>query len=364
MALSDADAELGRLDGLAANLPDPELLIAPFLRREAVSSSRIEGTRTTFSELVLFEAADDLNESGDAREVSNYIDALKYGVRRVEETGICRRLLLEIHQKLMAHADADSTLPGQFRTRQVFIAPQGQSISNARYVPPPALAVPPAVDNLFEYFHQPDRLPLLVRLAIMHYQFEAIHPFIDGNGRMGRLLIVLMLCQQRRLAAPMLYLSAYFEWRRSQYNDLMLAVSQKGDWESWITFFLNGIAEQAKDAIIRTRQLHNLRGEYRRRLTGARRSTSTLTLVEGLFRFPVLTTRLAVRTLGITNTAAMENIQKLVDAQIVQFAYSRGRRQYFLAGDIIEIIDRAQADPLANDEIMPPPELLVTQSST
>ena len=273
LALSEADAELGRLDGLAANLPDPEILIGPFLRREAILSSRIEGTQTTFSDLVLFEAAEDQEPTGDTREVTNYIDALKYGVRRLPEIPPGKQLINEVHEILMRHADPDK-LPGRFRDRQVFIGQHGLSIEDARYVPPPAHEIETAFANLIEYYNQPGTLPLLMRLAIAHYQFEAIHPYIDGNGRIGRLLIVLMLCHARRLAAPMLYLSAYFEKRRTEYNDLMLAVSQDGQWESWLLFFLQGVAAQAKDAVVRTTQLQQLRARYRQKVTGVRRSTS------------------------------------------------------------------------------------------
>ncbi|HTU71217.1 MAG TPA: Fic family protein [Candidatus Baltobacteraceae bacterium] len=344
LALDEATAELGRLDGLAANLPDPELLIGPFLRREAVLSSRIEGTQTTYSDLVLFEAAEIAANTGDTSEVRNYISALKYGVRRAEEIPFGRQLILEIHDTLMASAEA-KVRRGQFRDRQVFIAQKGLTIRDARYVPPPALEVEPLFDNLAAYLQAPNQLPLLIRLAITHYQFEAIHPFIDGNGRLGRLLIVLMLCKERRLNAPMLYLSAYFERRRQQYNDLMLEVSRSGAWTDWIIFFLRGVALQARDAIQRTRQLQALRQQYRDRFRTARTAASVLTLVDALFELPVLTNRRAQSILGFSWQAASENIQKLVDAQIVQRVDVPGRVQYFLATEIVEILDRAEAIP-------------------
>ncbi len=345
LAVSEADAELGRLDGLAANLPDPEILIGPFLRREAILSSRIEGAQTTFSDLVIFEATE-RKPSRDTQEVSNYIEALKYGVRRLPEISLSRQLIDEMHALLMVGTGPEK-LPGRFRDRQVSIAPPGLSIHDARYVPPPPHAIDPAFSNLLDYYERPDRLPLLIRLAVAHYQFEAIHPFIDGNGRLGRLLIVLMLCHARRLAAPMLYLSAYFERRRNQYNDLMLAVSQKGAWEPWIIFFVNGVAMQARDAIIRTAQLQELRSFYRKRVTGARRSTSALALVDALFGFPGMTTRIATDLLGVSDTAALENIMKLVDVGILSEIPIAGRKRLFAAREIIEIIDRAEAVPNA-----------------
>ncbi len=343
LALDEATTELGRLDGLATSLTDPEILIGPFLRREAVLSSRIEGTQTTYSDLVLFEAAESASNMGDTKEVSDYIAALKYGVRRVEEIPIGRQLILEIHDTLMASADPSKVLRGQFRDRQVFIGQKGLSIADSRFVPPPAMEVEALFDNLAAYLQNPEPLPLLIRLAIAHYQFEAIHPFIDGNGRLGRLLIVLMLCKERRLKAPMLYLSAYFERRRQDYNDLMLEVSRSAAWADWIIFFLNGVALQSHDAIQRTRQLHELRQQYRDRFRIARTSASVLTLVDALFELPVLTNRRAQSILNFSWQAASENIQKLVDAGIVQRIEYPGRVQYFIASGIIEVLDRAEA---------------------
>jgi Fic family protein len=345
LALSEADNELGRLDGLGSNLPNPELLIAPFLRREALLSSRIEGTQTTFSDFVLFEAAEEELASADNREVANYVEALKYGVQRVSEIPLGRQLILEIHQHLMRGTDERQTLPGALRDRQVFIAPARATIDRARYVPPPPLALPTAVENLATYLQQPEAQPLLIRLAVSHYQFEAVHPFVDGNGRVGRILIALQLCSERRLAAPMLYLSAYFERHRQQYYDHLLRVSQTGSWEPWLLFFLRGVALQARDAISRTRELHALRDLYRTRVSGARRSTALLTLVDDLFRLPVMTNRLARLSLGFSWQAANENIQRLVDANILTLLGVGGAgRHIFTAREIIEILDRVEAE--------------------
>jgi Fic family protein len=360
LGLEEATTELGRLDGLAANLPDPELLLGPFLRREAVLSSRIEGTQTTYSDLVLFEAEADAPKS-DTREVWDYTQALKYGVRRLQDIPIGRQLILEVHAKLMASTDKKNTLAGQFRDRQVYIAPSGLSITDARYVPPPAYEIAGLFANLADYLEHPDKIPLLVRLAITHYQFEAIHPFLDGNGRLGRLLIVMMLCKERRLAAPMLYLSAYFERRRAQYNDLMLNVSQNAEWEPWVLFFLQGVATQARDAIKRTKQLHTLRDSYRSRFKTARTPTSVLTIVDYLFQTPVVTIPRAKKLLGFSWQAASENVQKLVDANILRRLDLSSRIQYFVAPEIIEILDRAEAVPDAQGEPKGTLEQVVTQ---
>lgn len=342
LALADAEAELGRLDGLAGSLPDPQLLIAPFLKREAVLSSRIEGTQTTYSDLVLFEAAEEELASGSAREVSNYVEALKYGVRRVADVAISRGLIMEMHRMLMTGTRVPDEHIGRMRDHQVYIAPRDMPISQARYVPPPAHELDPLLNNLVTYLQASEQLPTLIRLAIAHYQFEAIHPFFDGNGRLGRLLIVLMLCHSRRITDPMLYISPYFERNRAQYYDLMLDVSRSGEWGAWIRFFLEGIRSQARDTILRTRELIALRERYRKKLSGARRSTSTLTLVDALFRLPVLTNKLAAGALNFSWQAANENVQRLVDAGIVTKVDARGRKQYFIAKGIIDVLDRVE----------------------
>ncbi len=258
LALEQATTELGRLDGLGSTLPDTNLLIGPFLRKEAELSSRMEGTQTTFSELVMFEAADGLRADGDLREVSNYVVALKYALSRARDTGISRTLLNET-QRLLLAGTGEAHRSGRFRDSQVFIGPRGFSIAEARYVPPPAHRIDELIDNLERYIADGERLPFLVRLAVVHYQFEAIHPFFDGNGRIGRLLMPLLLVHSGMLRAPMLYLSAYFERRRAAYNDAMFAVSADGRWSDWITFVLRGIALQAQDALSRVAQLNRLR---------------------------------------------------------------------------------------------------------
>lgn len=338
LAQSRADAELGRLDGLARYLPNPELLIAPFLNREAILSNRIEGTQTTFSELAVAQAIEDSSLIADSSDVLNYISALSYGVKQAQDRKLSRSLMNEIHERLLQGAAADK-FPGRFRNRQVYVAQPGAAIAGARFVPPPSLYVPELVENLVDYLNTDETLPLLLRLAIAHYQFEAIHPYVDGNGRMGRLLIVLMLCQTRRIAAPMLYLSAYFERRRLKYYDLMLQVSMTGDWNPWLEFFLDGIASQATDALVRTQRLHDLRDDYRARLTGARKSTSALRLIDSLFKSPVTTTSRAKKLLGMTDTAALENIQKLVDARILDPPTRVGRQFYYVAREIVSAAD-------------------------
>lgn len=236
MKNSEADRALGLLAGHAARLPNPHLLIHPFIRTEAVLSSRIEGTQASLSDLFWFEAKATRNEKtqGDVQEVANYVTALEYGLARMTKFPVSLRLLREMHRILLQGVRGQEHSPGQFRQSQNWIGPPGQPLEEAAYVPPPPHLMMECLDNFEKYLHQEADLPPIIRLAAIHYQFEAIHPFRDGNGRIGRLMLILLLCHDRMLPQPLLYLSAYFERNRSQYYDLLLAVSQQGSWNAWI----------------------------------------------------------------------------------------------------------------------------------
>ena len=248
--LSMADRALSELAGIARALPDPHLLIGPFVRREAVLSSRIEGTRASFSDLLFFEAARlREKEVPDVLEVANYVRALEYGLDRLEELPLSLRLLREMHRVLLRGVRGDTQTPGEFRRSQNWIGPPGCTLMEAVYVPPPVIEMGDALDRLEKYFHSESEYPPLIRLALIHYQFEAIHPFLDGNGRIGRLLMALLLCTERLLSQPVLYLSAYFEKHREEYYQRLFAVSQRGCWEDWIKFFLQAVAVQARTAL-------------------------------------------------------------------------------------------------------------------
>ena len=244
-AMSDADRAVSELAGVARNLPNPHLLINPFLRREAVLSSRIEGTQASLSDLFVFEASERSEApQSDVEEVVNYIHALEYGLYVIRQgRRISLALLKEMHELLLKGVRGQDKSPGQFRTKQNWIAEGSRRLENARFVPPPVPQMYDALDALERYIQSPSDLPPLIRLALVHYQFETIHPFEDGNGRIGRLLITLLLCAEGLLPEPLLYLSAYFERHRDEYVDRLLGVSQSNEWEDWITFFLTGIAE-------------------------------------------------------------------------------------------------------------------------
>src|SRR5437899_5389233 len=245
-ALSAADRAVGRLAGEGRRLPNPHLLIRPFVRREAVLSSRIEGTQATLGELLAAEAGAAVDRSpADLREVANYVVALEYGVKRLKAHPLSRRRTRELHGKLMTGVRGGHATPGVFRTTQNWIGPPGCTLANAIYVPPPPDALADCL-GAWEKFLRERSLPVLVQAALMHVQFEAIHPFIDGNGRVGRLLITLFLVEREVLPAPLLYLSAFFEATRADYYERLQGVHARSEWEGWLEYFLNGVARPSE----------------------------------------------------------------------------------------------------------------------
>ena len=323
-ALSEADRALGQLAGLGRTVPNPHLLIGPFVRREAVLSSRIEGTRADIADLYTYEARQlplpgmEAPPEADVREVLNYVNALEYGLERLNTLPVSLRLIRELHERLMTGVRGGQATPGEFRRTQNWIGPPGCILNEAVFVPPPVPQMHEALSALEKYLHSDNLYPPLIRLALVHYQFEAIHPFVDGNGRIGRLLITLLLVQWQLLPLPLLYLSAYFYRYRQEYYDLLLGVSERGAWRDWILFFLRGVAEQAQDAIARARCLQDLREEWRRRLSQARTSALTLRLVDALFTNPVLTIPQAQRLLNVRYTTAQHTVERLVQEGILQ----------------------------------------------
>jgi Fic family protein len=346
--LSRADRRLAELAGAARTLPSPHLLIAPFIRREAVLSSQIEGTQASLSDLFLFEAAPSgtrhpgRESVSDVREVANYVHALGYGLKRLETLPISLRLIRELHERLMEGVRGDRLTPGEFRRSQNWIGRPGCTLDEAVFVPPPVEEMTNALSDLESFLHSPSTLPPLVRMAMAHYQFEAIHPFVDGNGRIGRLLISLLLCHEGLLDQPLLYLSACFERRRDDYYRLLLDVSRQGSWTAWIEFFLAAVEEQSRDVVWRTGKLLELRQQYRSGFETARSSALLLALVDDLFETPVLMIPRVSKRLKITHRAAMLNVRKLVDAGIVEEVTGRVRSRIFMARGILKILEQAE----------------------
>lgn len=339
-ALSAADRAVAELAGVGGTLPNPHLLVGPFVRREAVLSSRIEGTQASLSDLFFFEAAPkQYHEPGDVREVANYVDALEYGLKRIETLPISLRLVRELHEHLMAGVRGGDRSPGEFRRVQSWIGREGCTVDEATYVPPPPHEITSALGDFERFIHASSGLPPLVRFALLHYQFEAIHPFLDGNGRIGRLLITLEFGSEGLLPQPLLYLSDFFERNRPEYYRLLLAVTTHGEWGEWIRFFLRGVAEQSRDAVLRARKLLALRQELREKLQAARASALLLRLVDELFQYPAITMRRTASALKVTPRAAQMNLDKLIDAGIIVEATGRERNRVYVARRIIHAIE-------------------------
>lgn len=337
--LSEADRAIGELSGVGAWLPDPYILIAPFLRREAVLSSRIEGTEATVTDLALFEAqAPGGSPADDVREVHNYVRALQLATDPARQLPLSLRLIRDMHRTLMTGVRGDRAMPGEFRRSQNWIGPPGCPLVDATYVPPPVEEMTTCLRDLEAYLHSAIALPPLARIAAVHYQFEAVHPFIDGNGRVGRLLVSLLLQEWGLLPKPLLYLSAFFESRRDEYYERLLAVSTLGDWDGWLRFFFEGVSVGSRDVIDRARRVIELREDYHRRLQVTRASALLLKLVDYLFESPAIRIGMAQEHLGVTFRAASQNVQKLVDAGIVHEATGRDRNRVFVAREILALL--------------------------
>lgn len=338
--LSAADFALGQLRGIGQMLPNAQLLIAPFLRREAILSSRIEGTIASLDQLILFEVEPSGEpQNSDVGEVANYVLAMEYGLKRLEELPVSLRLIRELHEKLLTGVRGQDRRPGEFRQTQNAIGQQGRPVEEARYIPPPVVQMNQALSDFELFLHEPTELPILIQLALVHYQFEAIHPFLDGNGRIGRLLLSLLLCEKGYLTQPILYLSGFLEKHRDQYIDSLLRVSQNGDWIGWVNFFLEGVAEQSKDAVERSRLLLDLRQQYRERAQTARASALPLQLLDELFQIPGLTISMAQGLLGVTYVSAQRSVERLVGLGILEEVTGRQRNRVYLAPEILGIVN-------------------------
>jgi Fic family protein len=335
--LSKADRALATLSGLGENLLNPRLLIYPFMRREAVLSSRIEGTQSTVSDLMLFEATSHETRK-DVKEVSNYVVAMEHGLEREVSLPLSLRLIREIHALLMEGVRGEESKPGEFRKDPNWIGPKGCKLSEATFVPPPVPEMHEALDKLEQFLHADAQLPPLVQTALIHYQFEAIHPFLDGNGRVGRLLIVFFLCAKDLLSQPLLYLSHYFEQHRQRYYALLLDVSMNGAWRPWVEFFLQGIVDQAADALDRSRRMLDLQDRFYERADDARLPPTAQRLVGSLLEMPMVTVAKVVEVLDVSWSGARKAIQGLEDAGILTESGNVGRSKLYVAREIMEIL--------------------------
>lgn len=344
--LDEATAALHRLAGVGRLLPNPNLLIAPYVRLEAVLSSRIEGTQSDVTDLLRFEAGDDEGVGelrDDVEEVRNYVAALDHGIARLAEGfPLSLRLLREIHERLMSGVRGSHATPGEFRRSPNWIG--GSSPTDATFVPPPADEMKTALDD-FEAFLHDDSLPLLIHLAVTHYQFEVIHPFLDGNGRVGRLMIPLVLIERQVLPQPLLYLSVYFERNRNQYYDLLLRTSRTGEIAPWIRFFLRAVGVQATDAEERTVRLVELQSKMRDELLDERVSMTVLRTAEHLFSTPYISATSLANALDVSFPTAQSAIDHLVERGDLVETTGRKRNRFYFAQVIFEAVYGTDEEP-------------------
>lgn len=343
--LSDADRALGELSGLGRTMPNPHLLIGPFIRREAVLSSRIEGTQTDIANLYAHEAGqlylpgfEPVPPESDVREVMNYVRAMEYGLERLKTLPISLRFIRELHERLMEGVRGERATPGLFRRSQNWIGPRGCTITDAPYVPPPPPEMLQCLDAFEKYLHQDNQHPPLFRLAFIHYQFEAIHPFLDGNGRIGRLLISLLLVHWNLLPLPLLYLSDFFERYRGDYYDRLTDISQTGAWREWLNFFLQGVREQSFDAIDRAKQLQDLQLEWRNRLAQTRSSGLLQGIIDSLFIKPILSAVDLQKQFHVSHPTAKQALKRLVQEGILKEITGKERYQSYVAEKILQVI--------------------------
>ena len=347
LALSEADAALGRLGGAGRLLPDTKMLVGPYITREALASSRIEGTQASLSEVFQANATGQKESRTDVREVQNYIEAMRRGLERLHELPICIRLLTEIHALLLDDVRGQQCRPGEVRTSPNWIGSPNDRPETAIYVPPPD---PPMVNAMLrdweEFANDPNpRLPILIRCALLHYQFETIHPFLDGNGRLGRLFVVFFLVHAGRLPQPLLYVSAYLERNRDAYYDGLQAVREQGEIQEWLQFFLTAISVEANDAVDRVERLCDLRERYRAELSTNR--SRAVEVVDVALSNPVLTVQLVKDELSKSRPISVQGTSNLIRTLEERGwlrpagTFGRGGRRYWSAPEVLQVIETA-----------------------
>jgi Fic family protein len=348
--LSAAERALGRLDGSVYTLPRPDLFVFMYVRKEAVFSSQIEGTQSSLQDLLAAEARlFDLDLPRDVDEVINYVRAMNHGLARLPELPVSVRLIREIHGELLRGVRGGRLQPGELRTSQNWIGPESATLVSATFVPPPHHLVPEALAELERFLHAPDDLPPLVKIALAHVQFETIHPFLDGNGRVGRLLITFLLTERGILHKPVLYLSHYFKRQRQRYYDLLQAVRTDGDWESWIAFFLRGVIEVAGEAAETARRILEMREAHRTAVTEklGRAAANGHRVLESLFERPILTVNDVLQMTGTTYAAANKLVSRLVDAGVLTEITGFTRNRRFQYGPYIALFTDTETRPVA-----------------
>jgi len=344
-ALSQADVALGRLDGSADNLPNPDLFVAMYVRKEAVLSSQIEGTQASLADLLEYEVTrPTLKTFQDVGEVVNYVAAMNYGIERLGELPVSLRLIKEIHARLLAGVRGSDRTPGEPRRSQNWIGPAGTTLAQARYVPPPPDEMNRALGNLELFIHDQTPMPTLIKVGLVHSQFETIHPFLDGNGRLGRLLITFLLCEKGVLKRPLLYLSYYFKLHRQEYYDRLQAVRDSGNWEAWLRFFLDGVRIVADDAATTARRIVELREEHRKMLTHklGKGAGSPLAVLERLYHVPVVSVQMVCDITKLSYAAANSIVGSLVNLGILKETTGQYRNRRFAYAPYLALFEEPE----------------------
>jgi Fic family protein len=337
-SLSRADFLLGKLAREGSQLPNPHLLMRPFITREAVLSSKIEGTQATLGEILAADAGAHVKQDpDDLQEVQNYIKALDYGLNRLKDLPLSLRLIKEIHEHLMQGVRGSHATPGEFRRSQNWIGSPGCTLNTAKFVPPSPNNLMDCLGDLEIFLHN-RQLPPLIHIALCHYQFEAIHPFLDGNGRVGRLLIMLLLIEQRMLPSPLLYLSAFFEATRDEYYKQLYNVSATGSWKEWLTYFLNGVAVQSEDVLSRAERINALLNQWKI-IVASSGSQVPVDMVEYLAVNPYITINKISKGLSIAYSTAQRGIQKLESGGIIKKTNDNKRDKVYCATEILSILE-------------------------
>jgi Fic family protein len=337
--LSEADLALGQLAGVATLLPNPDLFVAMYVRKEAVLSSQIEGIQCTLDEVLQHESDVEGVRTRAIGEVVNYVEAMNYGIARLDTLPLSLRLIREIHGHLMQGVRGEQKDPGEFRRTQNWIGPQGCTLATATFVPPPVPEMLEALANLEAFLHDRDSLPPVVLCAIAHAQFETIHPFLDGNGRVGRLLVSLLLHERRVLTRPLLYISLFLKQNRQEYYDRLMDVRQKGHWEAWIKFFLRGIAQVSREASLTAQRIVEFREKMM--LNARAYGKNELALVDHLFAHPIMDIRTAERLLGCSYVTAANALQSLVKEGCVAEITGQKRNKVFKFVGYLDLFEMA-----------------------
>ena len=341
--LSRADQALGRLDASADMIPNPDLFVSMYVRKEAVSSSQIEGTQASLTDVLEYEASA-ARRRGDVAEVVNYVTAMNNGLERLKELPLSNRLLREIHSDLLKGTRGSEWAPGEFRRSQNWIGPEGGDLSTAHYIPPPVHEMQQAMGNLEQFIHSEAHLPVLLKIGLIHSQFETVHPFLDGNGRMGRLLITFFLCQQGVLKRPLLYLSAYFKQYRREYYERLQAVRDTGDFEGWLKFFLTAVWSVSREAGQTAHRILVMREEHRQMIQErAPGSVNGLELLDFLYRRPYVSVTQAAELLNVSYPTANSVVANLVELGLLDEITGHERNRLFFYAPFVELLQEGTA---------------------